>query len=122
MKLELYPATEADWLEHRKTLEAAGKTFRRVWANVPASGAVAMCIKVPKPGRYGLVFTPDRDGTTKSRIWQDGAGVPSNRKPGRPQPNLTDGLVDFRSGVTTLDLHVHYLHSHFYRPVPAERP
>src|SRR3546814_7013108 len=53
MKLELYPATEADWLEHRKTLEAAGKTFRRVWADVPASGAVAMCIKVPKPGRYG---------------------------------------------------------------------
>src|SRR3546814_5265284 len=68
MKLELYPATEADWLEHRKTLEAAGKTFRRVWADVPASGAVAMCIKVPKPGRYGLVFTHDRDGKNKFSI------------------------------------------------------
>src|SRR3546814_15532641 len=89
MKLELYPATEADWLEHRKTLEAAGKTFRRVWDDVPASGPVAMCIKVPKPGRYGLVFTHDRDGKNQCRIGQDGAGVPSNRKtgPSKPKPH-----------------------------------
>src|SRR3546814_19170189 len=91
MKLELYPATEADWFEHRKTLEAAGKSFRRVWADVPASGAVAMCIKVPKPGRYGLVVTHDLARKNKVRTWKDGAGVRSHRKPCRSQHQHTAG-------------------------------
>ncbi len=113
MKLELYPATEADWLEHRKTLQAAGKTFRRVWADVPANGAVAMCIKVPEPGRYGLVFTHDRDGKNKFSIWKDGAGVPSNRKLGRSKPKLADGIVDVGTGVKRIDITVQYLHGIF---------
>src|SRR3546814_19130592 len=57
MKLELYPATAADWLEHRKTLEAAGKTFRRVWADLPPIGAVALCSKFPHPRPSRLLFT-----------------------------------------------------------------
>jgi uncharacterized protein (DUF2141 family) len=113
MKLELYPATEEDWLEHRKTLQAAGKTFRRVWADMPASGPVAMCIKVPKPGRYGLFFTHDRDGENKFSIWKDGAGVPSNEKLGRSKPDLVDGIVDVGSGVKTIDITVQYLQGIF---------
>src|SRR3546814_14641852 len=110
MKLERYPATEADWLEHRKTLEAAGKTFRRVWADVPASGAVAMCIKVPKPGRYGLVFTHDRDGKNKFSNCKDGAGVPSNRKQGNSKHKLTDGDLNVGAGVNYTKITVRYFH------------
>ncbi|MCM8730499.1 DUF2141 domain-containing protein [Hephaestia sp. GCM10023244] len=110
MKLELYPANEDDWLEHRTVLQAAGKTFRRVWADVPANGAVAMCIKVPKPGRYGLVFTHDRDGKNKFNFRQDGAGVPSNRKLGRAKPKLADGVIDVGAGVKTINITVQYLH------------
>ena len=113
MKLELYPATEDGWLEHRETLQAAGKTFRRVWADMPASGPVAMCIKVPKPGRYGLFFTHDRDGKNKFSIWKDGAGVPSNAKLGRSKPDLADGIIDVGPGVKTIDITVQYLQGIF---------
>src|SRR3546814_20410198 len=43
MKLELYPAPEADWLAHRQTPEGAGKNFRRFGADGPACGPAALC-------------------------------------------------------------------------------
>ncbi|KAK0359375.1 hypothetical protein LTR94_031578, partial [Friedmanniomyces endolithicus] len=40
LKLELYPANDDDFLKDDRDLRAEGKFFRRVWADMPASGAV----------------------------------------------------------------------------------
>ncbi|MGN6375032.1 MAG: DUF2141 domain-containing protein [Sphingomonas sp.] len=109
LKLELYPDTADDFLKDDRDLIAAGKTFRRVWAPMPASGPVDICIKTPGAGRYALFFTHDRDGKNKFDIWKDGAGVPSNRKLGRSKPQVADATVDVGTGVTTVNIRVQYL-------------
>jgi uncharacterized protein (DUF2141 family) len=65
LKLELYPGEEADFLKDDHALIAAGKTFRRVSVPTPATGPTAMCIRVPRPGRYALLLTHNRDGKNK---------------------------------------------------------
>ncbi len=108
-KLELYPATEDDFLKDDTRLLAEGKTFRRVWAAVPPSGPVVMCIKVPKPGRYALFFTHDRDGKNKFNFWRDGGGVPSNVRIGAARPKLGTATIDVGAGITATTIRVQYL-------------
>ena len=109
LKLELYPATEADFLKDDHGLLAAGKTFRRVRSPVPAAGTITMCIKVPRPGRYALFFTHDRDGKNKFDVWNDGAGVPSNRKLGRSRPTVDQAIVTVGQGVAQVSIRAQYL-------------
>lgn len=109
LKLELYPATEADFLKDDRDLRAEGKFFRRVWAAMPASGPVALCIKAPAPGRYALLFTHDRDGKNKFDFWKDGAGFPSNVRLGRSRPKLHQAVINVGNGVTTTNIRAQYL-------------
>lgn len=110
LKLELYPATEEDFLKDDRDLVKEGKVFRRVWAATPSgNGPVAMCIRVPAPGRYALLFTHDRDGRNKFNFWRDGAGFPSNQKLGRSRPKLDQALIMVGRGVATTTIQVQYL-------------
>jgi len=109
VKLELYPATDADFLKDDRDLIAEGKVFRRVWADMPPSGPVEICIKVPRPGRYALFFTHDRDGKNKFNFWTDGGGLPSNQKIGMSRPKLNMAVIDVGTGVTTTHIRVQYL-------------
>ncbi|GGO96181.1 DUF2141 domain-containing protein [Stakelama pacifica] len=109
LKLELYPATEEDFLKDDHDLRAENKVFRRVWASMPDEGPVSMCIKVPEPGTYALFFTHDRDHRNKFNFWKDGAGVPGNGKLGRSKPDLSQAIVKVGSGVTVVNIRVQYL-------------
>lgn len=109
LKLELYPATEADFLKDDRDLIKEGKVFRRVRVPTPASGEISLCIKVPTAGRYALLFTHDRDGKNKFNIWSDGAGFPSNARLGRSRPNLSQALIDVGAGVTTTGIRAQYM-------------
>lgn len=109
IKLELYPATEEDFLTDDRDLVKAGKFFHRIWAATPAAGAVVLCIKAPRPGRYALVFTHDRDDRNKFHLWKDGIGLPSNRKIGRSRPTLADSTINVGGGVTHLMIRAQYL-------------
>ncbi|WP_235515749.1 DUF2141 domain-containing protein [Sphingomonas sp. Leaf10] len=109
LKLELYPASEADFLKDDRDLRAEGKFFRRVWAEMPASGAVQMCIRAPSPGRYALLFTHDRDGRNKFNFMRDGAGFPGAGKLGRARPKLAQAIVNVPAGVTTTTVRAQYL-------------
>ncbi|WP_428969403.1 DUF2141 domain-containing protein [Sphingomonas sp. Xoc002] len=109
LKLELYPANEEDFLQDDGVLVRAGKTFRRVQVPTPASGAIALCIRVPHPGRYALLFTHDRDGKNKFNFWSDGAGFPANTKLGRRKPPLASALIDVPNGVATTTIRAQYL-------------
>jgi uncharacterized protein (DUF2141 family) len=109
LKLELYPATDADFLRDDRDLVREGKTFRRVWAQTPPAGPVSLCIRVPHPGRYGLFFTHDRDGKNKFDIWTDGAGVVSNGRIGRAKPTLAASEVEVGAGVTNVTIFAQYI-------------
>lgn len=109
LKLELYPANEEDFLRDDTLLVREGKTFRRIWAQTPQSGSVALCIAVPAPGRYALLFTHDRDGKNKFNFWRDGAGFPSNTKLGRSRPKLAQAVIDVGRGVATTTIRAQYL-------------
>jgi uncharacterized protein (DUF2141 family) len=110
VKLELYPATDADFLKDDRDLIAQGKVFRRIWAPMPAAGPVEICIRVPKPGRYALLFTHDRDGKNKFNFWTDGAGLPSNERIGMSRPKLPMAVVDVGNGVFVTHIRAQYLH------------
>ena len=109
VRLEIYPPNEADFLKPDRDLIAQGKTFRRVSAPAPAAGDAALCIRVPHPGRYALLFTHDRDGKNKFNIWTDGAGFGSNIRLGRKRPKVEQAIVEVGAGVTTLGIRAQYL-------------
>ena len=100
VRLELYPATPADFTRPDYQLIGEGKVFRRVQVNAPANGPVSLCVRVPAPGRYALLFIHDRDGQKKFNYRTDGAGVPSNRRMGFSKPKVDSAIVSV--GETTL--------------------
>ncbi|MEG3089003.1 DUF2141 domain-containing protein [Sphingomonas sp. PB4P5] len=109
LKLELYPATTADFLKDDRDLHRQGKTFRRIRVATPPGGPISLCISVPQPGRYALLLTHDRDGKNKFNFWTDGAGFPSNAKLGRTRPKLEQAIIDVPRGVTTTAIRLQYL-------------
>lgn len=109
LKLELYPAAEGDYLRDDHVLVKEGKLFHRSFATTPKSGNIVLCIKAPRPGRYALFLTHDRDGANKFNIWKDGAGVPSNRKLGRSKPKLADGIVTIGATATPITIKMQYV-------------
>ena len=109
LKLELYPATETDFLRDDYLLIREGKFFRRVKVPTPASGPVVLCIRVPSPGAYALLLTHDRDGKNKFNFWTDGAGFASNRKLGRSRPKLDQARIVVPAGMVSVDIRAQYL-------------
>jgi len=109
VKLELYPANENDFLRDDYLLEQEHKLFRRVTALTPKTGAVSLCIKVPAPGRYAILFTHNRDGKSKFDFWTDGAGFPSSERLGRSRPKLRQAIIDVGPGITTTSIRAQYL-------------
>jgi len=109
LKLELYPATQEDFLKDDRDLVKEGKFFRRIWVDTPQSGNISICIRPPRAGRYALLFTHDRDGKNKFNFWQDGAGFPSNQKLGRSRPTLDQAVLDVGNRVTVTTIRAQYL-------------
>ena len=109
LKLELYPATRADWLKDDRDLRREGKFFHRISAPTPSAGPVRLCARLPGPGRYALLFTHNRDGRNKFSFWVDGVGLPADTRIGRARPKLAQGLVDAGTGITVVRMRAQYL-------------
>ena len=109
LKLELYPATEEDFLKDDRDLLKQNKLFRRVRAPTPLRGDAQLCLRVPRPGRYALLLTHNRDGKNKFSVWSDGAGFVSTKKIGRSRPKLAQALVDVPAGVQSVTIRPQYL-------------
>ncbi|WP_029625212.1 DUF2141 domain-containing protein [Sphingomonas sp. PAMC 26605] len=109
LKLELYPATETDFMRSDTELLAEGKVFRRVTIDAPVAGQVAMCIRVPHPGRYALLLLHSRRAQDKFDVWQDGVGLRSNTRIGRARPSVANAAVEVGAGVAVLDIETQYL-------------
>ncbi|MBB5711407.1 DUF2141 domain-containing protein [Sphingomonas xinjiangensis] len=109
LKLEIYPANEADFLKDDRDLKKEGKPFRRVWSSMPSAGTVKLCIRAPSAGQWAVLFTHDRDGKNKFNFWQDGAGFPSNQRLGRSRPKLRQALVNVPASGGQITIHAQYL-------------
>lgn len=109
IKLELWPANESDFLREEKDLAKEGKFYARIVTSPPASGPVALCIRAPRAGRYGLVLTHDRDSNNKFGIFKDGVGVPGNQPLGRSKPKLANATVTAGPGGAQVTLQMQYL-------------
>jgi len=112
LKVELYPANDADFLADDNILINAGKTFRRVVMDVPESGAVQVCIRAPAAGTYALTVLHDRDKDRKfnlSRTTGDGIGFGANPTSQGPfKPRVSVARVAVGAGPTPVTVHLLY--------------
>lgn len=108
LKLELYPATQADFLQDDQTLLKAGKVFRRIVVMVPAQAA-SVCVPVPRPGRYAVIVIHKRDGAPKFNVMNDGVALSGNSRIGRRKPTVDEATVVVADQVTAVDARMQYL-------------
>jgi len=108
LKLEVYPASDADFLADDNALVGAGKTFRRVEAPVPASGPVRLCVRVPGPGTYAVSLLHDRDGDRKFNWKVDGIGFAGNPRLGWDKPRANRASATAGSVPTPLAIVLNY--------------
>ena len=109
LKLELYPANDADFLKDDRDLIKEGKVFRRVWAQTPASGNPSLCIRAPSAGRWAVLLTHDRDGKNKFNFWQDGAGFISADHLGRSRPSVNQAIINVGPNGANVTMRLQYL-------------
>lgn len=72
LRVQLYGSDPDDFL-------ATGKKLRRIDLPVTRSGAMNVCVAVPKPGTYAIAVRHDADANGKSG-WNDGGGFSNNPK------------------------------------------
>jgi uncharacterized protein (DUF2141 family) len=109
LKLELYPANQADFLQDDQALLKAGKVFRRVQSAIPQQGDVSLCIAAPHAGRYAVIVIHERDGKPKFTIARDGIGVPGSNRLGRSRPTVDQAAVTVDGHVITVAARMQYL-------------
>lgn len=94
LKLEVYPANDADFLQDDNILIAQGKTFRRVEMPVPKGPRPTLCVRLPGPGRYAVTVLHDRDGNRKFGLSVDGVGFGNNPKLGMGKPKASAAAIN----------------------------
>ncbi|MEC3948688.1 DUF2141 domain-containing protein [Sphingobium sp. HWE2-09] len=108
LKLELYPANDADFLADDNVLVAAGKAFARVETGVPATGPVSLCIRAPGPGTYALTVLHDRDSNRRFAVSTDGIGFAGNPRLGLSKPSAAAASAPVGEGPTHLSIRMNY--------------
>lgn len=103
LRLSLYDGDPDNWL-------VGGRKVHHVTADVPASGDVDLCVKVPKPGVYAFGLQHDLDGS-KEFGRKDGGAFSNNpsislidRKPDHDEVKFRVGNGTKRMGVRLLYL------------------
>lgn len=120
LKLEVYPATDEDFLEDDNILIAAGKTFRRVEVPVPKSGPASLCIRLPGPGTYGVSLLHDRDGNHKFGWRVDGIGFAGNPRLGWSKPKAANASARAGAAPTRITIVMNYRRGLSMRPIAKE--
>ncbi len=70
LRVQLYRATKADWLE-------TGRGLNRM--EVPArAGNMSVCMPAPGPGTYGIAIRHDINNNDETDLTQDGGGASNN--------------------------------------------
>lgn len=122
LKLEVYPADEADFLADDNVLLMAGKVFRRVEVPVPAQGAVSLCIRVPHPGPYALSLLHDRDANRRFGWTVDGIGFSNDPRLGWSKPRVGRVTIEAGAGITPVTITLNYRHGLGMAPLRGAGP
>jgi uncharacterized protein (DUF2141 family) len=70
LRIQLYRATRAEWLE-------TGRWLNRI--EIPArAGTMSVCMPAPAPGTYGIAIRHDVNNNDKTDLTQDGGGMSNN--------------------------------------------
>jgi len=70
LRVQLYRATAADWLEK-------GRWLNRI--ELPArAGTMTVCMPAPSAGAYGIAIRHDVNGNGETDLTQDGGGMSNN--------------------------------------------
>jgi uncharacterized protein (DUF2141 family) len=70
LRVQLYRATKADWLEK-------GRWLNRI--ELPArAGTMTVCMPAPQAGSYGIAIRHDVNGNGETDLTQDGGGMSNN--------------------------------------------
>ena len=70
LRVQLYGGNPADFLER-------GKKMKRIDLPVTRSGAMNVCVAVPRAGTYAIAVRHDADNNGKTN-WNDGGGFSNN--------------------------------------------
>jgi len=108
VRVELYPANDADFLADDTALIAQGKAFRRIDEPTPADGKVEICIRAPTPGPYDVSVLHDRNGDLRFNAFVDGAGFATNPKLGFSKPKARQSTLTIGPGVTQTTVIMNY--------------
>lgn len=108
LKLEVYPANDADFLQDDNILIAQGKVFRRVELPVPGDDPVQLCIRLPGPGRYAVTVLHDRDANRRFGLSVDGVGFGGNPRLGLGKPKALAASVAAGGGLTRERIVINY--------------
>ncbi len=108
LKVEVYPGVDGDWLQDDNKLLMAGKTFRRVEGSVPAEHNPRICVRLPGPGRVGLLVLHDRDSNHRFNYQRDGIGFSRNPSLGLSQPSADSVAITVGPGVTPVRVVMNY--------------
>jgi uncharacterized protein (DUF2141 family) len=111
MRIEVYPATDQDFLADDNVLIAAGKTFRRVEIATPPAGDVVVCVRIPGPGTYAVSVLHDRNSDRRFNWKIDGIGFSANPKLGWSKPRASASRVIVNGGgVSKISVVMNYKH------------
>ena len=116
LKLELYPASDADFLADDNVLVSASKPFARVEASIPQEGVVQLCIRAPHAGRYALSLLHDRNSDRKFELSIDGVGFSNNPKLGWSKPDVDRVAVNVGDAPQRIAIVMNYRHGLGMRP------
>lgn len=117
LKIEVYPATEDDFLQDDNILINQGKTFRRVEIPVPADATPRVCVRLPSAGTYAVSVLHDRDSNRKFGWRTDGIGFSDNPRLGFSKPKVTKVATKAGNGLTTIDVVMNYQRGLGMRPL-----
>lgn len=117
VRAELYPTNDSDFLADDADLINAQKLFRRVDLELPASGPVTLCLRIPAPGRYSLSVLHDRNHNLKWDKLSDGLGFGGNPKLGWSKPKAVAASVVVGARPTHTEVVMNYLSGLRYKPL-----
>ena len=102
LRVQIYSGNPADFL-------VKGKKLRRVDLPVTSSGAMAVCVAVPRAGNYAVAVRHDADGNGKSG-WSDGGGFSRNPSISLVslRPRHSDVVIPVGNGVKTTNVVLKY--------------
>lgn len=110
VRVEVYSADESQFLQ------SAGR-LRRIEI-APTGQPIAVCVRLPATGEYGVVAFHDRNGNGRFDFPIDGAGFSRNPKLGLGKPALSAVVLPAGTGLTMTDIVMNYRRGLGMGPLP----